>query len=89
MKYFNCGERREENEMSNVCGLCVHRGKSKDGWPPICEAYPEGLPEEFLSGDTNVERLSQCAPGFCFEPAVRIRSPGTKAAVIKSVDEIF
>ncbi len=30
-----------------LCDTCKHLKGTKDGWLPVCEAYPNGIPDEF------------------------------------------
>lgn len=30
-----------------LCDTCKHLKGTKDGWLPVCEAYPNGIPDKF------------------------------------------
>lgn len=49
------------------CALCIHsRKEKKDGWIPTCDAFPNGIPDDFDYG--SVRKKSECDNGIGFEP---------------------
>ena len=52
------------------CDYCIHSLPNKDGWIPCCEAYPDGLPDDYCFERVDVSKLAECAPGFHFEPDI-------------------
>ena len=49
------------------CTFCIHsRKEKKDGWIPTCDAFPNGIPNDFNYG--NVRKKSECGNGIGFEP---------------------
>ena len=54
----------------NSCDFCIHSLPNKDGWKSCCEAYPDGLPKDYLFERVDVSQLAECAPGFHFEPDI-------------------
>ena len=49
------------------CATCVHNRLTKiDGWKPACDAFPEGIPLGFPTG--NAKNLKECNNGIGYEP---------------------
>ena len=49
-----------------ACDKCANRIGMKDGWKPICKAFPDGIPVEMLN--TDPAKLKECNNGIGFEP---------------------
>lgn len=52
------------------CGYCKHIRPKKDGWIPCCDAFPDGIPHEYLFNHMDIAKIEECAPGFHFEPDI-------------------
>jgi hypothetical protein len=49
------------------CGNCKHIRPKKDGWIPVCDAFPERIPRENLYYK-NIEELKLCNNNIGYEP---------------------
>lgn len=50
------------------CGNCKHiHSVKKDGWIPVCDAFPDGIPGENLLYKT-IDELKECNNGIGYEP---------------------
>ena len=47
------------------CWNCKHNRPVKDGWIPCCDAFPDGIPDDFPLG--KVKKLGECNNGIGFE----------------------
>lgn len=51
-----------------LCPSCVHcRDRSNKNNPLCCDAFPKGIPVEYLFGPVQVTKLKECNNGFKFE----------------------
>lgn len=48
------------------CDNCKHQRDNIDGWDCACDAFPDGIPDEYLFG--NPSKLPTCKNGIKFEP---------------------
>lgn len=47
------------------CKNCFDRSDITN--PLCCNAFPEGIPKEYLWGDINVKNLEECKNGYKYE----------------------
>lgn len=52
----------EDIEFLSLCGLCVHKHDDK-----TCKAFPDGIPESFLSGDILHTKSVEGDSGIVYE----------------------
>lgn len=49
------------------CSICKHiRDEKIDGWISTCDAFPNGIPLDFM--DKNVTKMPKCNNGIGYEP---------------------
>ena len=48
------------------CGTCIHQRPLKDGWRFVCDAFPEGAPQDF--DYSKVRENGVCNNGIGYEP---------------------
>lgn len=52
----------------DCCETCKHmKEEKKDGWIPCCDAFPEGVPDNYLFSKVDVTELGECANGIRYE----------------------
>lgn len=50
------------------CDKCKYESKElKDGWIPVCKAYPDGIPDEKMFC-SDVKILADCGNGYKYTP---------------------
>ena len=47
------------------CDRCKHQRENIDGWQCACDAFPDGIPDEFFR--TDPRKLTECNNGIKFE----------------------
>lgn len=51
------------------CSYCKHKRPKKDGWRACCDAFPDGIPFDFVS-ERDIVNFEDCVPGIGFVPDV-------------------
>lgn len=56
------------------CGNCKHIRPNKDGWQCVCDAFPDGIPDDnlFYKSEEELLEMKVCNNGIGYEPAGRI-----------------
>ena len=47
-----------------ACVRCVHLSAEGKG---TCDAYPDGIPEDYVEGTIDIEEIEECANGIKYE----------------------
>lgn len=50
-----------------ACDNCKHQRPNIDGWNCACDAFPEGIPGEFMCY-SDPKKLKECNNGIGYEP---------------------
>lgn len=51
------------------CDKCIHQRPNIDGWKCACDAFPEGIPYEVITG--RPDELKECNNGIKFEEKLK------------------
>jgi hypothetical protein len=68
-----------------LCMVCKHRKKDATGHWFVCEAFPEGIPGEIITGVFKHTRKYPGDNGIRFEPAVKDEAQALKDKIDKSI----
>lgn len=49
------------------CDRCIHKREKIDGWKCACDAFPGGIPLEYVF-DIDVTKLPECNNGIGYKP---------------------
>lgn len=49
------------------CDRCIHKRKLIDGWKYACDAFPDGIPSDYIF-KFDVTKLPECNNGIGYEP---------------------
>lgn len=49
-----------------ACDECSHRMKNVDGWKAVCNAFPDGIPIDFMF-KSDPSKLSECSNGIGYK----------------------
>lgn len=53
------------------CDFCLHIREKINRATPCCDAFPEGIPKEYVLCDIKVAELKECANGIKFEADIK------------------
>ena len=54
--------------VGGICDTCNNIRENKDGWIPVCSAFPEGIPKDYLNEKIKKEERTECNNGIGYEP---------------------
>lgn len=52
--------------VNYACDSCIHQRENIDGWKCACDAFPEGIPGEWIT-KKNPRKYKECNNGIGYE----------------------
>lgn len=49
------------------CDICIYKRENIGGWRCACDAFPEGIPKEYLYTSKKPEEMIECNNGIGFK----------------------